>query len=402
MKIFIRIIINLSKIFFYFTLFLIGVFIICEIWTRNEFKKYPHIRRSVTNTTMIWKAWLNKKNTNPLMPPYKIYANKNIQDIERLKKIVEETSLPKDITLTAYDFLRSEELKEQTRYSAYINNFGFRDPPRSIVKTANTYRIIALGAYHLFGHGVDDQDTYPRQIEKILNSSSHSDIKFEVWNGGRHAATNIVGLARLKTEILQYDPDLILWDYDHVDMLIIGDDTFPAVLLFPDTGPLRFINKALHLIKIFIVGRSIFPQKFANFLTNKYRPQNAKAVLTVLKEALRITEKHNIPILISQKNLPFIETLCENSAYSSDNIYCYKGREAFKRYPPSEKLKKEFASSNNWLKKYEKAIQEQPRPHASYFLNAFQYNKWGQAALARHLADVIIPIFEADERFKSR
>ncbi len=231
----------------YLFLFLFLVLVTTEIWfqlipEKLPFKYFNQIIRS--RLASFWR----RENTNPLMPPFKIFSNTGFDDEERLKLIAKETGLPHNAKLTAYDFLRSASVKEKTRYTAMINNLGFRDPPRTIEKPENVFRIIVLGTYHAFGHAVNDEQAYPRQLERMLNELKIDGITFEVWNGGRHAASAIVGLARLKTEILDYHPDLIIWDYGFVDPLILGDDFFPVSSVFPNTGVYRFINGLLRLV----------------------------------------------------------------------------------------------------------------------------------------------------------
>jgi len=69
-------------------------------------------------------------------------------------------------------------------YGAYIeiNSLGFRGKEYNSEKSNNTFRIVVLGDSVTFGIGVNNGDTYPAKLEKILNNNSK--MNYEVWNLG--------------------------------------------------------------------------------------------------------------------------------------------------------------------------------------------------------------------------
>ena len=392
------------KFIFYTFLFLSIIFIICEIWFRLKPEPPPakYFERKIR--AKLWNLWLNEQNTDVLLPPFKIFANTDFDNIERLRFIVKETSLPKNTKLKSYDFLRPEKIKEKTSYTVTINNLGFRDPQRAIQKPKNVFRIIVLGSYQAFGLAVNDEDTYPRQLEHILNNLHLDNITFEVWNGGCPSATAIVGLARLKTEMLTYKPDLIIWDYGFADRAVLGDNNLPVAFFHPDVSIYRPLVWLFRITKNIAAGKSVTFIKFENYLLrNNYR-KNLVAFAKVNKEMLEITKENNIPvILLRQSMLWFIQpTFYEETSGGFNHAIFVDVNEIFKKYPPPPELVREFHAGENWLSEYNPELGKWPawRP-PEYFTDFYQYNKWGYKAITEYLADKI-KIFVKESYLKSR
>jgi len=89
-----------------------------------------------------------------------------------------------------------------------VNSLGFRDPPRQAAKPAGVFRIVCLGTSHMYGAQVDDGETLPRYLEKVLQRDFRGD--FEVWNAGVSAYTIRQLAAAGRGIIEKYSPDLVL------------------------------------------------------------------------------------------------------------------------------------------------------------------------------------------------
>lgn len=63
-----------------------------------------------------------------------------------------------------------------------INSYGFRDREHLVTPEFGTFRILCIGDSLTFGDGVAIEDTYPKQLETVLNESGTG--KFEVINAG--------------------------------------------------------------------------------------------------------------------------------------------------------------------------------------------------------------------------
>lgn len=248
-----------------------------------------------------------------------------------------------------------------------------------------------LGSYHAFGHAVNDDDTYPRQLEGILNKLEINDITFEVWNGGRQSASAIVGLARLKKEIINYRPDLIIWDYGFVDHMILDDGAFPASFLFPDSGIYRPINLLFQLTKNIVAGKSALFSKLMDYLIKKNYRRNVDNFIKVCLRMIQITKENNIPVIILRQSIidSYIYRRLQRISIHS-RLRLVNGDEIFIKYPPSDELIKEFYSGENWLSEYDPALgKERKWQPPAYFKDILQYNKHGHEAIAKYLADEI-------------
>lgn len=96
---------------------------------------------------------------------------------------------------------------------------GFRGERCLDHKNENTYRIYCSGGSTTVGYGVDDDETWPFQLEKILNSKD-SGREFQVINGGVYGWNSTQELTRIKEVVEVYDIDgLILhqgWNEEFV------------------------------------------------------------------------------------------------------------------------------------------------------------------------------------------
>ena len=98
--------------------------------------------------------------------------------------------------------------------TAVTNNDGLiGEINYAIEKPQGVYRIIALGDSFTEGPYVENKDTYPKQLETILNSQRPcSNIDgFEVLNFGVGGYDIEYAANRFLTRGLKYQPDLILW-----------------------------------------------------------------------------------------------------------------------------------------------------------------------------------------------
>lgn len=70
-------------------------------------------------------------------------------------------------------------------FTCTVNEDGFRGPRRARERTSeSTHRIGILGTGVTYGLGVDDDETYPVLLEKLLNEAPPLDREFEVLNFG--------------------------------------------------------------------------------------------------------------------------------------------------------------------------------------------------------------------------
>jgi len=90
-----------------------------------------------------------------------------------------------------------------------VNSLGFRGPYFKKNKPPDTFRIVAMGGSTTAGM-YENELTYPRLLERMLNRFSTGKRKIEVINAGVWGYTSCQVMKRYKKEILDLKPDLIL------------------------------------------------------------------------------------------------------------------------------------------------------------------------------------------------
>jgi hypothetical protein len=88
-----------------------------------------------------------------------------------------------------------------------VNSVGFRDVEHKIQKGKNTYRIMVVGDSFTFGMGVNLEETYAKQLERLLTST---DRPVEVINCGVIGYVMWQNVETLKQKVLPYRPDLVV------------------------------------------------------------------------------------------------------------------------------------------------------------------------------------------------
>ena len=110
-----------------------------------------------------------------------------------------------------------------------INSNGIRDREFEIPKPDGVFRIIVLGDSVTFGTEYPLDFTYPKILEKLLNSNFKSKRKFEVLNAGVCSYNAVQKFLFLKNRLLDYEPDMVILQF-------LNDDYYRnAVILSADS-----------------------------------------------------------------------------------------------------------------------------------------------------------------------
>ena len=97
-------------------------------------------------------------------------------------------------------------------YHVRTNAQGFRTPTVSLKKPAGVFRIVCLGDSTTFGFNVEEVDTYPRVLERLL-AEANPGRRFEVLNFGVPGYSSRQGLELIRQDVLQYEPDLVTFAF---------------------------------------------------------------------------------------------------------------------------------------------------------------------------------------------
>jgi len=88
-----------------------------------------------------------------------------------------------------------------------INSAGFRDTKNTLRKKPGIKRIMVIGDSFTFGVRVNLEDTYPKQLEELLNKSN---MACEVINCGVIGHNMWQHYEMLRNKVLPYEPDLVV------------------------------------------------------------------------------------------------------------------------------------------------------------------------------------------------
>ena len=131
----------------------------------------------------------------------------NVIIIPQTENVSIDISTVKSFFEVEVDHIPMSTLKYSGSYN--INSEGLRGQEFNKVKPDNTYRIIAVGGSTTFGAGVTDEHTWPRILEKKLQSISE-DKNIEVINAGVSAITSFNESKLIKEKLIGYKPNLII------------------------------------------------------------------------------------------------------------------------------------------------------------------------------------------------
>jgi hypothetical protein len=120
------------------------------------------------------------------------------------------------------------------------NAHGFRGRDVSEQKPAGVVRVVVLGSSYSLGQGVDQEDTYPAQLERLLNESLPG--RYEVLNLAvpNHRLPEMLRV--YETTARRFDPDLILVEF-YDDYLRGYRDLLPQPFPLPAERTVRHVAR---------------------------------------------------------------------------------------------------------------------------------------------------------------
>ncbi len=92
------------------------------------------------------------------------------------------------------------------------NQWGMRDQEYSLAKPPETFRIAVMGASHVMGHGVGDNEVFAHLLEEDLNREDFGDnTSYQVLNHAIDDYSPLQQLVLLRESVLGFEPDLVLY-----------------------------------------------------------------------------------------------------------------------------------------------------------------------------------------------
>ena len=110
---------------------------------------------------------------------------------------------------TKLSFTDKEGIIRSENGDIVVNSLGYRGPYFKKKKSPNTFRIVAMGGSTTAGM-YENELTYPRLLERMLNRNVMGKQKIEVINAGVWGYTSCQVMKRYKKEIVDLKPDAIL------------------------------------------------------------------------------------------------------------------------------------------------------------------------------------------------
>ena len=124
------------------------------------------------------------------------------------------------------------------------NALGFRGPAISQEKPPGTFRVVVLGSSNTMGHGVDDEQTYARLLERWLADRVGPGRRVEVVNMAVSGDSPTQQLLRLQLDVPALDSDWILSDITALD-LSLEEQHLRSILDKKIEVPFDFVRDAL-------------------------------------------------------------------------------------------------------------------------------------------------------------
>jgi hypothetical protein len=105
-------------------------------------------------------------------------------------------------------------------YRVEVNSLGYRSPERPAAKPPGVFRIVVVGGSNVYGSRVNNDQTWPAQLERRLNEGGRG--RFEVWNAGTPAYVGVQMIARAEEALGAIRPDLVV--------IALSNTGYPAFL----------------------------------------------------------------------------------------------------------------------------------------------------------------------------
>ena len=368
----------------------------------------PRLKMLAFQNNLLFKVW-NREKLSLAMPPFNIVSNRDWDKKDRLEDVYVYSFLPPNGDYEATDFLRVKNIP----YKIHINSLGFRGHEISPEKKKNIYRVISLGSYMTFGHGVNDDQTYSAVAESLLNLHSKS-TQFEILNGGMETGSFILGLSRLHNESDTLKPDAVIFEYGFMDGSPNGSDDKIAdnflelkgikkakteqidILQWAErnlyqpmlAGPLR---SSLTVAAVFDKLRSLLAGN-VNFNFSQMQEALTQTALQLKKRGIKVYLLRD-PILLQNLPAEFFQNIAK-----ATGAVVVDGYAAFQENPPTPA---EFIAFDNdtflseiGLERRSDVCGKLYTNYGPYFQNLFQLSPLGHAVIAKALAAAI----EADRK----
>ena len=234
------------------------------------------------------------------------------QEQINIKKFTEMIDLQNYPIIKSQEFSKMDLKPNQHLDSININNFGFRGKDISLEKDSENYRIFVLGGSTVFGgYSSSDLTTIPGYLEDKLNNLE-MDFKMEVINAGEQGAASCRDVEKIKTKIINFNPDLIIvlngWnDLDHPCGDGISNTPQRVTVISEIVQPIRDICSGCQSPRLIILSYSWIQYQIQEVFDNKKNDKNFEVVVNNWKnrwiETCEFSRERNMDLIITLEPL---------------------------------------------------------------------------------------------------
>ncbi|MGQ0553794.1 MAG: tetratricopeptide repeat protein [Planctomycetota bacterium] len=136
-----------------------------------------------------------------------------------------------------------------------INGLGYRGPEVTRERLPATLRVACLGDSSTFGLGVSDEETWPFQLERLLDGLLEGVLAAECLNGGVPGYSTEQNKRQLITKLMPLRPDLVVACPTAQNDTSLRDNDGDAAVLDENTALMARIEQ-LHLARLLGIRRS--------------------------------------------------------------------------------------------------------------------------------------------------
>lgn len=144
-------------------------------------------------------------------------AGRLIQRIERNRfREIAEKALFRADPLLGYSLKPSFRIEYGGTTPVETDRWGWRDREYPREKGAGVFRVVCIGDSRVFGLGLTAEETYPKQLERILRERQPGRA-VEVINAGVPGYTSREGAVLVREVLPAFSPDLVIASFGHND-----------------------------------------------------------------------------------------------------------------------------------------------------------------------------------------
>ena len=200
--------------------------------------------------------------------------------------------------IISYD--EKEGIVRSNRGDILINKWGFRGPYIEKEKPDNIYRIVTLGGSTTAGQH-QNEETYPRILERMLNTQSDGRQYFQVLNFGVWGYNSCDLKTIYKNEVMEFNPDMIIIMSGWNDIGKQGQKDIQSIDDYCKSNYSMLSNSNLYRLLAFWL-KTPWQEKQFSHLSLETLEQNSIYYLENMREIISISKSRNI--LVGMVDLP--------------------------------------------------------------------------------------------------